>query len=240
MDLKELELVDPNVHWYYRSKLLALVSALSRFGFAGGALIDVGAGSGFFSIRLNQEFPNTNVVCVDPNYPDSDVRTEGRVTFTRQVGLTEKEKARLFLFIDVLEHVEDDVALLRDYVSHATPGSLVAVTVPAFMSLWSGHDVYLEHFRRYRRSQVVQLAEAAGLEVLDSRYLFGATFVPLWVVRRLTRSAEPRSQMKSVSSWLNSLLFSLVNTEHRVVRNRLAGSSVLLIARVPAQFSPVG
>lgn len=240
MDLKELELVDPDTHWYYQSKFLALVAELSRFGFAGGTVIDVGAGSGFFSTRLERKFPNTTVICVDPNYPDSEIGTEGRVTFTRQIELADSEVASLFLFIDVLEHVEDDVGLLQGYVANAAPGSLVAVTVPAFMSLWSGHDVFLEHFRRYRRSQVVQLVESAGLEVLDSRYLFGITFAPLWLVRRLARNAEPRSHMKSVSSLLNSLLFRLINTEHRVVRNRLAGSSVLLIARVPSGCNPGG
>ena len=51
--------------------------------------------------------------------------------------------------MDVLEHVSDDVGLVREYAKRAKPGTRFVVSVPAFMWLWSGHDVFLEHHRRY-------------------------------------------------------------------------------------------
>ncbi len=49
MDLKEFDLVDPSTHWYYQSKLFALRKELAQHGHGVQHVIDVGAGSGFFS-----------------------------------------------------------------------------------------------------------------------------------------------------------------------------------------------
>ena len=57
----------------------------------------------------------------------------------------------LYLFTDVLEHVPDDVEMLKKYVGDAAPNSKFVITVPAFTTLWSGHDLYLKHYRRYRK-----------------------------------------------------------------------------------------
>lgn len=234
MDLKELEAVDPDHHWYYLSKFSAISSAVNRCGFHGGLVIDVGAGSGFFSIRLARQYPGTSAFCVDPNYPTEQLHTDGDVRFTHHIEIEDKRDASLFLFVDVLEHVSDDSALLSDYVRHASPGALVAITVPAFMSLWSGHDVFLEHFRRYRLREVIRLVEASRLQVLHSQYLFGSTFLPLWVVRRLTRDKTPVSQMAPAPALVNRGLTRLLTVEHQLLWNPIAGSSAMVIARVPS------
>ena len=56
---------------------------------------------------------------------------------------------RVILLMDVLEHVDDDVGLLRAYAEPARPGTRFIVSVPAFSWLWSAHDEFLEHRRRY-------------------------------------------------------------------------------------------
>ena len=64
--------------------------------------------------------------------------------------------------------VEDDVGLMREYVDKVAPGTTrFIVTVLAFMWLWSGHDVFLEHVRRYtlgphRRTRVLFLRRRAA------------------------------------------------------------------------------
>ena len=45
MDLKEIDLVDPQIHWYYQSKLRVVKKALKRFGHSFSSIVDVGAGS---------------------------------------------------------------------------------------------------------------------------------------------------------------------------------------------------
>ncbi|MBN2476959.1 MAG: class I SAM-dependent methyltransferase [Pirellulales bacterium] len=58
-------------------------------------------------------------------------------------------QARLFVMMDVLEHVADDFAMLSELLSAAAPGSHFLLTVPADESLWSEHDESFGHYRRY-------------------------------------------------------------------------------------------
>ena len=68
----------------------------------------------------------------------------------------------LVLATDVLEHVDDDVAALRELRRVAAPGAVLLVTVPAHPRLWSAHDVALHHRRRYRRAELLARLRAAG------------------------------------------------------------------------------
>lgn len=238
MDLKELEFIDPSIHWYYQTKAAAVRQALLSAGWDGGLIIDIGAGSGFFARELIREFPCSTATCVDPNYETEHLGTRDQLRFVRDVPSRQIQDASLLLFLDVLEHVEDDRALLRSYTQHASPGTLIAITVPAFMSMWSGHDVFLEHHRRYRRPQVVTLALDAGLEVLDSRYLYGSLFPVVWLQRKLRHNDGSKSEMRQPARILNGALRHLFGAEHRVPWNRLFGLTALVIAEVPASPKP--
>jgi len=232
VDLKELGLIDPRTHWYYRTKLMVLERVLERFGSSASRIVDVGSGSGYLARELVGHLPAGSAVCVDPNYPRDWDEDDGRMRFRRSVGPDDLAGADAFLFIDVLEHVPDDVALLRQYLNGATPGSLVIVTVPAFPSMWSAHDVYLEHLRRYRMAGILDTVKAAGLTVEHSRYLYASIFPAAWVVRWFRRSRRAASDLQPVPQPVNALLVSLLNAEHRLRWNRLFGLSALVVARV--------
>src|SRR5258708_1580191 len=181
MDVKEEAILGAGIgeHWYYRSKGRALLAMLGRLP---RLVLDVGAGSGVFS-RLLLDAGANEAICVDPAYAaERQERHGGKpIAFVHRV---ERSNADLVLMMDVLEHVDDDVGLLRHYAGLVAPGTRVLITVPAFQSLWSGHDLFLEHKRRYRLGQVVALARRAGLQPLRARYFFGLIF-PLAVATRL-------------------------------------------------------
>ena len=234
MDLKEVELVDPDTHWYYQSKLHALERATRRFSPDWTTLIDVGAGSGFFARSLADFTGQQRVVCVDPNYEQERVEESGRLRFVKEVPAAGGE---LYLFMDVLEHVSNDVGLLARYLQHAQSGTKVYITVPAFMSLWSAHDVYLEHFRRYRLHEISKVAEEAGLRVIHQRYLFGSVFPAALLIRRATGVRKKKSDLKKLNGFLNKALMTMVKTEHRLWSNRFFGVSAFVVAEVPSKNS---
>lgn len=238
MDLKELEFIDPSLHWYYQTKLAAVRRAVVAAGWHGGSIIDVGAGSGFFAQQLIREFPSSTATCIDPNYDARQLGRREQLQFVRDVSPQQIQDASLLLFLDVLEHVEDDRRLLCSYTQHASPGALVAITVPAFMSMWSGHDVFLEHYRRYRLPQVVELAQNETLEVRASRYLYGSLFPAVWLQRKLRRNDGSKSEMRQPANFVNGALQHLFGTEHRVPWNRLFGLTAMVIAEVPARPKP--
>ena len=53
------------------------------------------------------------------------------------------------LLMDVLEHVEDDFAMLSQLLASLRPGAHLLITVPADPSLWTEHDESFGHWRRY-------------------------------------------------------------------------------------------
>ena len=215
-------------HWYYRAKLAALADALA--GLPPGPVLDIGAGSGFFARSLLRQGAATRAVCVDPGYPaDHDEVVAGRaLAFRRQPP---PGPAAAVLMMDVLEHVADDGALVRDAVRHLAPGGRVVVTVPAFQWLWSGHDVFLGHHRRYTLARLERLLREAGLRVEFAHYLYGMV-LPVAAASRLARrfgpATPPASDMRRFSPAANALLGALCSLERRLARrNRLGGLTVM-------------
>ena len=230
MDLKEEALLGGAAagHWYYRAKLAALLDALADL--PPGPVLDVGAGSGFFARSLLEQGAATAAVCVDTGYAqDREEVVAGRpLSFRRTMPAA---RAATVLLMDVLEHVADDCGLLRNAVAGSAPGSRVIVTVPAFAWLWSGHDVFLGHHRRYTLAGVEALLRRAGLRVEAAHYLYGAVF-PLVACVRLGRrrvgQGAARSDMRRFGPASNAALAAVCAMERPLARyNRLAGLTVL-------------
>jgi SAM-dependent methyltransferase len=233
MDLKEEDILGDDIgrHWYYQSKAAALRRMVGPL--APQRLLDVGAGSGFFSRHLLANGAKS-ALCVDVGYPGSRDETVGGkpVLFRRDCSDTDCD---LVLMMDVLEHVDNDVELVRHYTTKVPSGAHFLVTVPAFGFLWSGHDVFLEHKRRYTLPEIEQTMRTAGLEVARGAYYFGAIFPLAAAVRLATRSdPAPRSSLKQHGALTNSLLAAACAIELPVFPlNRLAGLSAFVLARKP-------
>jgi hypothetical protein len=107
--------------------------------------------------------------------------------------------------------------------------------VPAFGFLWSGHDVFLEHKRRYRLGEIEAVLRDADLEVMRGSYYFGLVFPLAAAVRLATRnSGEPKSSLKKHGAITNSLLSAVCTAEVPLFPiNRLAGLSAFVVARKP-------
>ena len=231
MDLKERASVDPWTHWYYLAKFEAIRRHVQDLQHQVSKVIDVGAGSGFFSLALTRGCRDVDVVCVDPNYPEEELGRHDGATFVHEVEPWVVSQADTLLFVDVLEHVDDDRSLLARYVDAAATGCVVLVSVPAFMSLWSPHDVFLEHRRRYRLREIERVVRDAGLEVVSAQYLFGSILPMVWVARRLRRGGAPSSDMRPTSRPVNWILKQSLTLEHRLFRNTLGGLSAFVVAR---------
>ena len=137
--------------------------------------------------------------------------------------------------MDVLEHVDDDRGLVRLYAGKVPAGAHFLVTVPAFKALWSGHDVFLEHKRRYRLPEIEAVMRDAGLEIVHGAYYFGFIFPLAASVRLLRRGAPvPRSSLKKHGRLINGALTAACAAELPLfAHNRLAGLSAFVLARKP-------
>ena len=234
MDLKEEDILGDDIgrHWYYQSKAAALRRMVDRL--KPKRLLDVGAGSGFFSHHLLMQGGAQSALCVDVGYERTwDETVAGKpVLYRRDCDATDCD---LVLMMDVLEHVENDAGLVSHYATKVPSGAHFLVTVPAFRFLWSGHDVFLEHKRRYTLAEIEQTMRTAGLDVVRGAYYFGAVFPLAAAVRLATRNdPSPRSTLKKHGVLTNALLAAACALELPLFPiNRLAGLSAFVLAKKP-------
>jgi 2-polyprenyl-3-methyl-5-hydroxy-6-metoxy-1,4-benzoquinol methylase len=231
MDLKEEEILGDQVdaHWYYKAKAAALLKDCA--GLKPISILDIGAGSGFFSRQLLAHTSAARATCVDIGYAhDHDEQCCGKaLRFRRAINTSD---ADLVLAMDVIEHVGDDAALMRPYVDLVPSGARFIFSVPAFKFLWSGHDVFLGHHRRYTLAGLEHSIATFGL-VLDWSHYYYAFVFPLAaatrVLERVTsgQRGEPKSQLRRHGAVVNATLSSLCAVERPLMRaNKLGGLTV--------------
>lgn len=221
MDLKELENgVDPTTHWYYQSKKLPLLRYARQLLAAGQPLtvVDIGSGSGFFALEMEKEFGAAlaKIYLVDTGYSEAELAaTRGQKIEKTHVIPTRIENG-LVVLMDVLEHLESDLAMLQS-VKAACVGehNHFFITVPAFQSLWSGHDVFLGHYRRYRIPMLRGVLRQAGFRHIRNYYLYGGLFPLVWGVRQFhnLRRKDAASSMRPFAPLTNKVLRGLTSAE---------------------------
>ncbi len=236
MDVKEEGLIHGDIgsHWYYKSKAKAVLKMLKGISFS--SLLDVGAGSGFFSKYLLRETAAQQATCVDTAYEKDTVEAvNGKPV--RFVRAAENTQADLVLLMDVLEHVDDDHGLLAQSMAGAKAGAYCVITVPAFKFLWSGHDDFLGHKRRYTLSSLRKLVASAGLEIKSIHYFYGLVFplvVAIRMLQKLRKNRPAQSDMRQHSAAVNGILSTACAAETGVMRlNKLMGLSVCCLCRKP-------
>ena len=232
LDVKEAETLGQALdrHWYYRSKGLALDTMLRGRSFR--TVLDIGAGSGIFSKHLLLGGAES-AICMDPAYQREgwELFNGKPIRFLRQIG---SEKCDLILLMDVLEHVDDDVALLRSALVGAGKNAHILITVPAFQVLFSAHDVFLEHKRRYTLRKLEKMVRSADLEILSTRYFFLFLLPIAAMLRLLRQQTAAKSDLREHSKLINLMLCWLHHLELPLVRfNRIGGLSIFCLARVP-------
>jgi len=221
-------------HWWWRARTELIVDSLRRLQLPQGArILDIGCGDGLFFDRL-REFGDVEGVepvaeLVNSSNPDRDRIYICPFDTNFQPG----KCYSLMLMLDVLEHLEDPVGALRHMLSLLSPGGIFVATVPAFMSLWTNHDVLNQHFTRYTKSAFRAIAREAGLKIIEERYLYHWTFFAKLGVRFYEQASHAKPTPASVPAvWINRPLYWLSRIEQTTV-SRLPipfGSSLMIIS----------
>lgn len=232
MDLKELESgVDQRTHWYYQSKKIPLFDFVRKLLKTTPrlTLVDVGSGSGFFAYALEEALGDRieKVYLVDIGYSEEEMAATRGKKIEKVHRIPERMENCLVTLMDVLEHLENDLQMLTD-IRNACTGSSnhFFITVPAFKQLWSGHDDYLGHYRRYTIPMLRDVLQKAGYKPSRLYYLYGAIFPLVWLARRVGNLQRKKadSDMKPASPLVNRLLLAACSAEMKIARsNRTAG-----------------
>ena len=221
-------------HWWWRSRTELIVEKLRQLRPAAGwkRILDIGCGDGLFFDRL-AEFGE-----VDGIEPSAELVSHGNPHRDRIYICPFDDNFRpgnqysLILMLDVLEHLENPAAALRHVIDLLSPNGTFVATVPAFMSLWTNHDVLNHHFIRYTKATFRAVAQQAGLQIYEQRYLYHWMFPAKLGTRFLERTlhSEP-APAKVPSSWLNTALYWLSRVEQRTISHLPVpfGSSLMVV-----------
>jgi SAM-dependent methyltransferase len=146
--------------------------------------------------------------------------------------------------LDVVEHLDDDVAALREMARVLHPGGQLLVTVPAHRFMWGDQDEVNMHKRRYVAAEIRDRLKAAGFDVLRVSYMNAVLFPPIAAIRllrRLQHRLRPRTATESDFRFpaprpLNFLLALVFGAEAPIVRrvNIPIGVSILALAQKPS------
>ena len=144
------------------------------------------------------------------------------------------EEFDLVTGLDVVEHLDDDVAGLREMRRVLKPGGRIMVFVPAFMWLWGVQDDISHHRIRYTRKQIVDRLTAAGFDVERATYANITFFAPILAGRvfmKLT-GLKPESENNINVSALNGFLGAVFGAERHWLRiaNLPFGVSIAAVA----------
>lgn len=214
-DLYDLE----NEHWWFVSKKKIVLSLLEKYLPANVShnILDVGCGSG---LMLNDLTRFGTVYGMD--YSEEALRFSS-MSFDGALkrgylpgGIPFPENHfDVIVALDILEHIEDDIASLEDIRDHLRNHGICIVTVPAHMFLWSGHDVVHDHKRRYTREMLRERIELTGFRILKLSYYNSLLFLPITLTRmanRLMRS-ENGSDAQMPNKYINMMLQRIFSFE---------------------------
>jgi len=160
-------------------------------------VLDVGAGDGFVARALLPQLPaGSKVECYDANYTDEMLRKlEAESPALRFHRRPPEGPFDLIMMLDVLEHVPDDVQFLSQFASTLLAANgKVLISVPAYMGLFTQHDIAIGHYRRYDAPGMRDLIADAGLQAVISGTLFHTLLLP----RLLTKVSEVAHGVHSI------------------------------------------
>ncbi len=205
------------LHWWYRARR-EILSDLIRRKIAlppDARILEVGCGTGH-NLEMLGGFGRVEAIEVDAAAREiASQRLGGAVMASPLPELPGVPDGRydLIAILDVIEHIDEDVAGLAALASKLKPGGRILITVPAFPWMWSAHDVVNHHKRRYTRGSLKALVGEAGLK-LDFISWFNSLLFPLAAAARLAGRLTGKEDSDDTLpprpvNWLFEKLFGL-------------------------------
>ena len=230
-------------HWWHtgRRRILAgfVEDICHRVTDRRPRILDVGCGTGANLLMLSRYGEAEGV----------DI-SEDALAFCRERGLDHVKQGAgeelpyedgtfdLVTAFDVVEHMDDDLAGLKEMFRVLRPGGHALLFVPTFMFLWGLQDDVSNHRRRYRLPELRSVLEQAGFKIERSSYANITFFLPILIIRKLMRLTGIKADTENninVSA-LNGVFGALFGTERTILRymNLPFGVSGLCVAKKPA------
>ena len=210
-------------HWWFRARREILISLILQY-LPQGKILDVGCGTGFILEYLESKYSS--------QYEAWGIDISAiAIQFCQDKGLTKVAQGvlegntlplnnfDLIMFLDIIEHLDDDLAALNQAKHYLKSQGQILITVPAYQFLWSAHDEIHNHKRRYTKSQIVELLKQAGYEITFISY-FNTFLFPLIAIARLIGNILNRHHTSDISipsDLINQSLYQIFRWEKKLL-----------------------
>lgn len=235
----QLARMEEGSFWFQaRNRLLAW--ALHAYFPRAANLLEIGCGTGFVLAGIRRRFPSL-LLCGSDVYPEGLAfaadRVPGACLFQMDATrIPYREEFDVIGAFDVLEHIEDDAAVLEQMFRATKPRGGILLTVPQHRFLWSTLDEYARHKRRYSHRELVEKVRRAGFSVVRITSFVSLLFPLLYLSRRRQRSREagvdPAREYR-LPRLANSLLGWALDCERLAISAGVsfpAGGTLVLVA----------
>jgi SAM-dependent methyltransferase len=190
-------------HWWYRGRREVLERVIDGLRLPARArILDAGCGSGRNMVELARHGSVTGIEISDTSVTLARDRGCGEVVAGSVLEMPfESGGFELAVCLDVIEHLEDDLAALRELRRVVAPGGPLLVTVPAYQWLWSGHDEVNHHHRRYTAGSLRRAAEQAGWRQVRTTH-FNSLLLPVAILLRILDRFSRKTTESSLDLWV--------------------------------------
>ncbi len=235
-------------HWWFKARL-EILEAILRKQILNlqhtSDILNAGVATGATTTMLEK---HANVTSLEYEAKCCQFLREQLKIEVTEGSLTElpyaDQKFDLICAFDVIEHIEDHELAMKEANRVLKPGGKCFITVPAYMFLWSEHDVVNHHFRRYKIRELENLVEQAGFKVEFKSYFNALLFPPIAAARIPSRwfkntkdkseEAKNRSDFEKFKSegFINKFFYSIFKSEKNYLAKKRRfpfGVSIVLI-----------
>jgi SAM-dependent methyltransferase len=133
------------------------------------SVVDFGAGIGTFAVAIEKSC--ANLVCVEPDVKQISLIMSKNLQVVSDITSIESETIDFLYSLNVLEHIENDEAAVREVARVLKPNAIALIYVPAKNILFSAMDYKVGHYRRYSKKSLRTLVTSANFEITRLEYV---------------------------------------------------------------------
>ncbi len=189
-------------------------------------ILEIGCSTGYNIKELSNKFaPGNRFMGLD----NSEYFVKNKVFDNVILGdankLSFKENSfDYILCLDVIEHIEDDVKVMKEIHKILKPNGKFIITVPALQILYGPHDFLNKHYRRYSKSLLKERLFNAGFKSVQISYWIFILFLPVFIIKftkKFFKATENSADVLEPPAFGNSFLLRLLKFENFLIKHNI-------------------
>lgn len=192
-------------------------------------VVDFGAGIGTLSEILKKKLGKLPI-CVEID--KKNIEYLNNRNFKNYKNIHDiKQSIDLVFSSNVLEHIENDISVLKSIQNKLSKNGFLYLYLPANKILWSKVDESVGHYRRYTRSELKKKLKLTGFEVLSIRYADSVGYIAIIIMKLLKYNTDKVIESPSKLIFYDRFIFPISKFLDSIGFKFIFGKNIIVIAR---------